>query len=398
MQRRVRFRTVIAALATLAMLALAGCGGQPAAPVPAQGAGTQPVSGGQPSSGAAPAGPSAPATKPSGPATKVKVLWAARTITSAASPFAIAKEMGWFAEEGVDVELVPIDGSTAVVQQVAAGAAEMGLPSVEPIAIGRQASKGVKMKIFYTAYQGNIYGIAVKDDSPIKSVADLKEKTIGATSLNSAAVPVARALVKSAGLDPEKDVKIVVAGEGAQSAAMLRAGQVDALAQFDTQFALVENAGQKLRLLPTPETDKFPSNGFAATDDWLAKNRKLAVAVARGYAKGTVFALANPEAAIKIFWKHYPQTKPTGKAEDVAMKEAIHVLNARAANWKLERGGVKKWGENSEANYGAYVKFLTDQGLIKEPVAAKDVVTNELIDEINDFDPAKIQEQAKSWK
>ena len=45
--------------------------------------------------------------------------------------------------------------------------------------------QGVKMKVFYTAYQGNIYGIEVPADSPIKSFSDLKGKKIGVASMAS---------------------------------------------------------------------------------------------------------------------------------------------------------------------------------------------------------------------
>ena len=92
-------------------------------------------------------------------------------------------------------------------------------------------------------------------------------------------------------MDPAKDVSIVVAGEGAQTAALLKSKPIDALSQFDTQYALVENAGIKLKMLPKGEMEKFPSNGFVALDDALQKNRKEAVAVARGYAMGSVFAI-----------------------------------------------------------------------------------------------------------
>src|SRR5215813_15676138 len=68
-------------------------------------------------------------------------------------------------------------------------------------------------------------------------------------------------------MNPETDVNIVVAGEGAQTAAMLRSKQVDALSQFDTQYAMVENAGVKLRLLDTKEIDSYPSNGFLALEE-----------------------------------------------------------------------------------------------------------------------------------
>ena len=51
----------------------------------------------------------------------------------------------------------------------------------------------------------------------------------------------------AAGLNPDTDITIVVAGEGAQPAIMLKNKQVDALSQFDTQYALIEIAGVKLK-------------------------------------------------------------------------------------------------------------------------------------------------------
>ena len=328
--------------------------------------------------------------------TTVRVAWCARTVSSAAAPYAIATKMGWFAKDGIKVEVVPMPGSTDCVKAVATKDVQYGLPSIEPVAIIRQ--QGVKIKNFYTAYQANIYGIAVPDDSPIKTFADLKGKKIGVTSMASAGVIVARALAKNNGLDPDKDVSILVAGEAAQTAALLRNKQIDALSQFDTQYALTENAGAKLRLLDAKDIANFPSNGFIALEERLTSNRAEAVALGKGYAMGTVFAIANPEAAIRILWEVFPQTKSTGKSEADAMRDDVKTLEARARSWKLESVGAKKWGDNLVPNYDAYMDFLVKNGVLKEKAAGTDLVTNDLIDDMNKFDPAEIEKMAKGWK
>jgi NitT/TauT family transport system substrate-binding protein len=339
---------------------------------------------------------SSPAAPAASAETKVRVGWCAKTVSSAAAPFAIAMKMGWYKAAGLDVELVPLAGSSACTQAVATKEVSFALPSVEPLAIA--IKQGVKAKIYYTAYQGNIYGIAVPAESPVRAIADLKGKTIGVISMGSAGVPVAKALVATAGFNPDSDVTIVVAGEGAQTAAMLRSKQVDALSQFDTQYAMVENAGVKLRLLDTKEIDRYPANGFLALDETLKSRHNDAVAVAKGYAMGTVFAIANPEAAVKILYEVFPQTKPTGKDEATAIRDDVRVISARIVNWKLDKAGVKRWGENSEANYGAYADFMQKYGIIKEKVSAKDLVTNDLVADINRFDPAKVAAEAKGFK
>jgi NitT/TauT family transport system substrate-binding protein len=326
----------------------------------------------------------------------VRVGWCARTVSSAAAPYAIATKMGWFEKDGIKVDLVPLPGSTDCVKLVATKELQASLPSAEPLAIIRP--QGVKAKFFYTAYQGNIYGIAVPADSPVKTVPELKGKKIGVTSMASAGVIVARALVKQAGMDPDKDVNIVVAGEAAQTAALLNSKQVDALSQFDTQYALTENAGAKLRLLDHPEIKKFPSNGLVALEDYLKNNRKEAVALARGYAMGTVFAIANPEAAIRILWEIYPQTKATGKDEATALRDDLITLEARARNWRYEPVGATRWGDSVEKNYQEYMDWLLVQGIIKDKTNASDIVTNELLDDVNKFDANAVIAQAKAYK
>jgi NitT/TauT family transport system substrate-binding protein len=329
--------------------------------------------------------------------TKLRVATCARTVTTGVgAPFAVAMKMGWFKQEGLEVEIVPLPGSTDCVKNVATKELLVSLPSMEPLATGRP--QGVKAKIFYTAYETNGYGLAVPADSPIQKAADLKGKNIGVTNLASAGVVVARAQVAAAGLDPDRDVNIVVAGEGAQPAAMLRTHQVAALSQFDTQYALIENAGVKMRWLDRSAIERFPGNGFLALDETLKTRRQELIGLARAYAKGTIFTLNNPEAAVRIVYEVFPFTKPTGKDEATAVREDVKVLEARMPHWRLEPAGVTRWGESSETNYRDYVDFLLKWGVIKQKVETSDLITNELIGEIDRLDAAKIAADAKTYK
>jgi len=335
--------------------------------------------------------------KPAGAAeTLVKFGFCARTVTSAAAPFAVATKMGWYAAAGIKVQLVPVAGSTDCVKLVATGDLPYSLPSIEPLPAVIQ--QGIKAKIYYTAYQGNIYGIAVPKQSPIKSVRDLKGKKIGVASMASGGVAVARGLLAMKGLDPEKDAQIVVVGEAAQAAALLRSEQVSALSLYDTQYTLVETAGVPIRMLDSGPVARFPSNGFLVLEDKLQKDRAQAVALAKGYAMGTVFSIANPEAAVKILYEIYPYTKPSGKTDEQAIRDDVKTLLARAEHWRLEAGGVKRWGESSVKDFDAYQDFLVKWKVIPAKVAANQMVTNDLIDEINRFDAAQVAAQAKTYR
>src|SRR5262249_51579963 len=205
----------------------------------------------------------------------------------------------------------------------------------------------------------------------------LQGKRVGVTSMASAGVIIARALAEEHGWNADKDISIVAVGEAAQTAALLRSGQVDALSQFDTQYALTENAGVKLRALDEDNARiaRFPSNGFIALEERLASKRAEAGALTPNYTQGTVFAMANPEAAIRILWEVFPQTRSPGKSEADALRDDIKTLEARAKNWALAAGGVAKWGDNSETNYGAYVDFLVKNKVLKDKVPVTDLIT-----------------------
>jgi NitT/TauT family transport system substrate-binding protein len=328
--------------------------------------------------------------------TTIRVGWCANTVSAGASPFAIAQKMGWFEEKGVKVILTPLPGATDCVKQVATGELLFSQPSIEPVLIIHP--QGVSGKLFYTTYQSFTYGIAVPADSPIQTFADLKGKTIGVASMASGGVVVARAQLAAAGIDPNTGAHIVVAGEGAQTAALLRSRQVDALSQFDTQYAMVQNAGQKLRMLPVGEMAPFPGNGLFALDKTLKEHRAEAVALGRGLAMGEAFAMANPEAAIRILYEVFPQTKPTGKDEETAIRDDSAVLRARMAHWDLASGGVTKWGQGNLTNYAGYIDFLVKWKVVPVSIPVSEVVTNDLVDDINMFDQAKIEAEARAWK
>jgi len=216
--------------------------------------------------------------------------------------------------------------------------------------------------------------------------------------MGSGGVHVARGLLAMNGLDPEKDAQIVVVGEAAQAAALLRGDQVAALSLYDTQYALIDSAGVPVRLLDSGPVARYPSNGFLALQDTLQKDRAQAVALVKGYAMGTVFAMANPEAAVKILYEVYPQTKPSGKSDEQALREDVKTLLARAEHWKLEAGGVTRWGESSLKDFDAYQDFLLKWKVIGAKVPATAIVTNELIDEVNKFDAARVAADAKAYK
>ena len=368
-------------------LILAGCGGGAA---PASSAAPAPAAAAKPSAAISAAA--------AGQVTKLKVLLGSQSWYQGYAPFAVAQEMGYYKDGGVDPDLITCCGSTDVTKQIAAGQGDIGAPSPEPIIIGRQPDTGMKARYFYTAYRENIYGLAVTQGSPINKLPDLKGKIIGVNNLGSGAVVAGKALLKTAGLDPDKDATFVAIGEGVQAATAIQQKRVDALSLWDAFYAELEGFGIKFQMLDNSAIAKYPSNGLLVRDADAASKGKAFAGFGRALAQGTAFALENPEAAAKIMWKQHPDTKPANKPDTQALEEAVAVVKSRFHVWRIDNRATRKWGWNEESDYANFEDFMQQQGLIKVKVPVTDLFTNDLSTDINNFDETKVREQAKTWK
>jgi NitT/TauT family transport system substrate-binding protein len=329
--------------------------------------------------------------------TKVTYLLTSATPDVAQAPHSsVPAALGYWKEAGLDVEVQPFSGSTGAVQLVLAGSAHVTMATVEPLIIGRQ--KGARIVAMYNHVREPIYTIAVPADSPITSVKQLRGKTIGVLSLASGAVPFAKAMLRGEGFDPEKDVNWVAIGQGAQAAHAVLAKRVDALAYWDWGYAVMEIHGARFRHFTSDATAGILSLGLVANEDWLETHAGVAAKLAQGIAKAALFTLTNPEAAVRLHWERYPASKPTGVPEEKALADAIHVLKARADKYRIDNRKVPKWGAFTREEWVATQDFLYDNGMISRRIDAGQYYTDALLDRINDFDAAKVIEQAKNWK
>jgi NitT/TauT family transport system substrate-binding protein len=327
--------------------------------------------------------------------TKVKVAFCSKSMNIAAAPFVVASKMGWFRERGIEVELELFGGSTECVQQLATGEVDFANSTADALAVVRD--RGVSGKVFYTLTHLNIFSIGVPEDSPIKSIGDLKGKIIGVASMGSTGVLTARAIAAANGLDPNKDLQFAATGEAGQSATLVRGKQVDALCQAAPLFAVLNQLGINMRMLDNSAVASFPSNGLAALDETLKTKRKEAIALGRGYAMGTLFTMENEAAASQIIYELYPESRPTGRDEATSIRIDKAIFDSSLFSMDIDKLGKKYWGENDVQSYADYLKFLKQWKVTKSDIDVKDFVTNDLIPAINEFDRAAVVKAAKEY-
>ncbi len=311
----------------------------------------------------------------------------------------VPKALGYFKDEGLDVHFAGVAGSQPALQMVLGGNGDVA--AMQPITLFQMRPKGANAKAFYTWVRHNWFYPVVIEGSPIKSLKDFKGKTIGVASMGASMIPFMKLVLADAGLDPERDVKFVASGGGAGAAALLKQGQVDILGLWSAQYAAMENAGFKFQKFVDVNPIKSMSFAvtYAATEEWLRGNPKVAVGLGRAWARGTLFAMTNPEAVVRLHWTQFPQSKPTGVDEATALQRALHELKDTLSFMRIDTATVKKWGMTTSDEIKDYADVLQRSKLIEGgPVKLDDYFTAEFIDAINTFDEKKVIEQARAYK
>jgi NitT/TauT family transport system substrate-binding protein len=331
--------------------------------------------------------------------TRVTIGYASTAMSLVTAPWLAAYELGFFKEQGIDLRWMVMNGGANAVQQTLNKSVDITYPSAnELLVIGKQQGReALPIRFFYLGMPRNIWQLAVLDDSPIKSLSDLRGAKIGIFANQAAYLPQVRALIRSAGLDPTKDVQLRVVGVGAGALQALRSKQTDVSVQGEVQHAAFETMGASLRRLPTISlVEKLHGPGFLTHEDNLRDpaRREILVKVARAMAMGTLYCQTSAEQCVRLAWKAVPTLRPSG-ADGQAIANAVHVMESVLADMTLCPEQQGQYGRYLSTGWDAYIKLLREGGEISNVVDPGSLYTNDLIAEANLFDHARVTALAK---
>jgi NitT/TauT family transport system substrate-binding protein len=139
------------------------------------------------------------------------------------------------------------------------------------------------------------------------------------------------------------------------------------------------------------------NGGFFATDKVIAEKKVALLGFARAIAKATVFILANPEAALKMYWEINPDGKLPGSDQE-ALAKGTAALRFVAHSWDISKRPVKEYGAINPKEIQSFIDLLYNEGEIKDKVDANNILTNEFTKGANDFNLADLEKKAKEWK
>ena len=201
------------------------------------------------------------------------------------------------------IEWSQFQGTSPMSQALAAGALDCATQGVLPIAQGMVSNSfSVYIVAQHVGEKPGSFSVywAVKDDSPIKTVADLKGKTVGISIIGGGTQGPFNLMLKRAGLDPDKDIKLVEVSFSLSEDA-LRQGRVDSTNMNQPFAARAEAKGGIRKLFALEEAvPNIVHIVEACRKDFVDKNPALVTQYVKDITAGLKMALANREETMKV--------------------------------------------------------------------------------------------------
>ncbi|MDC7246132.1 MAG: ABC transporter substrate-binding protein [Sphaerochaetaceae bacterium] len=228
-------------------------------------------------------------------------------ITGDHAPYYVAQEMGWFEEEGLDVNIIVGQGSGYSVQAVDSGKADIAI-SDAPVPITNR-EKGAKIKIIGIVFDKHPNCSYFWKDSGIKTPQDLVGKTIAVPATDGHKV-MWPAFAKQIGVDPESVTFVNI--EPAAKVSALGARKADVVFELYTGKPFME------KVIPPEELGYFVwadygfnayAHSYITHDDTIAANPEMLKHFLKAVYRAWEYTLNNPEEAIEILSNYHPINK-----------------------------------------------------------------------------------------
>jgi NitT/TauT family transport system substrate-binding protein len=228
-------------------------------------------------------------------------------------PLTIAERLGYFKDEGLDVEISDFAGGAKSLEALVGGSVDVVAGAYEHT-INMQV-KGQHIRAFALMGRSPAISIGVATDKAkdIKGPKDLKGLKFGVSAPGSSTNIALNTYLAKGGLKPS-DVAVIGVGSTAGSLAAFRSGQIDAMSNVEPVMTMLEQKGD-VKILASSRTPKgteemfggaMPAATLYAYDDFLKKNPNTAQALANAIVRADKWlAKAGPSDVVKTVPESY---------------------------------------------------------------------------------------------
>ena len=173
---------------------------------------------------------------------------------------------------------------------------------------------------------------------------------------------------------------------------------MQALLFWASANATFENAGLKLRYLRGADWRAFPDFTFSTLQKTIDADPAMVEAIARGAAKASIFAWANPDCARRMHWARFPNAKPSGVDDATAARYDMNNQKAQLDSMTdaFKMNGGKLVGNATVDAYARIQNFMLEAKLIDKtlPASTYMITIPGFFEKINQFDAAAVRAQA----
>jgi NitT/TauT family transport system substrate-binding protein len=287
-------------------------------------------------------------------------------IGSEHAPIFLARDKGFFREEGIDVTLLAGEGSTVVVKLVGNKTNDFGYATADQVLMAH--AKGLPIKTTAVVLQNTPACIIFPKDKPIRKLEDLYGKRLG-TQIKSVVDKQWEAVARIHGIDRKKITEIPSDRAVAQS---MSAGKLDAaVAFFFNDGLLLEAKGQPTGWLLFSDLGlKVYSTSLVVHEDTIKEKPDLVRRFTRAFMRGWAHSKERPDEALQIFLEANPNVDP------VYAKLKLPAVLGLTETDDTRKNGL---GFSTKVGWEAMQRALLDMKLMEAPIDVTKVFTNEYL-------------------
>jgi ABC-type nitrate/sulfonate/bicarbonate transport system substrate-binding protein len=310
-----------------------------------------------------------------------------------------ARDQGFLEAENLEVESEATDGSDFVTQQIIAGNAPYGMAAATAIMLAHQKDPSIRAVFCMTTR--NIFGITASESSGITDVAGFDGKVLGVSEVGGGEGPMVESALQDAGLKSGDDVKLLaIGGSGPAARRAIDSGEVAGYASAYTDILGLQAAGAKLVDITPDKYAGIPGDCLFAKQETLddPEQRDAMVRIARAWSKGNLFAASNPDAAVEIGCKLFPEDCTDRAFAESYMNKRVELLTPLGA----ELGQTDTpYGEPPTDGWQTAADILHETGQLEQPLDVNEIIgtdqVKEMIAEWSDYDRDEVKAASEAW-
>jgi NitT/TauT family transport system substrate-binding protein len=284
------------------------------------------------------------------------------------APYYYAKKLGWYAKEGIDLNLEPGKGSALATQKVGAGANPIGLADMGGVLVAK--GKGANTVAVFNVYANSPQGMYWLKSSGIKGIKDFPGKKIGNPAADGART-MWPALAKANGIDPKSVTWVNIDANAKLSA--LKSKAIDVTTSFyNIHHIFQRELGADMGFLAWREVGLNPyGNSVIVNAEFLAKNKPVIDKFVKVSQRAFAACVKEPKPCVQ------------------ALIDANGALNFdnELVNWQLvevlmsdKTSREVALGIHDDARMKADYELVRDYVGIDKPFDVKTTYTNEFLD------------------